>query len=57
MQYYTVQKPNTGIDCKQNQSALLNLSTGYKKNDVVIVNPNKYKEKIKLKYTYHARAY
>ena len=47
-QSYKVQKPPTESDCKYYQSALLNLSTIYKQNDVVIVNPNNYKEKLKI---------
>ena len=39
MQSYTVQQPHTEIDCKYNQSALLNLSMGDKQNDVVIFKP------------------
>ena len=35
-------------DCKYKQSALLNLTTGYKQNDVVILNPNNYKENMKI---------
>ena len=41
-----VQQPPTESDCKQ--SDLLNLSTLYKHNDVVIVNSNYYKENMKI---------
>ena len=39
--YYTVQQYHTGSYCKYNQSALLNLSTGDKQNDLVIINTKK----------------
>ena len=38
------------------QPALLNLSTVYKQNYIVIINANNYKENIKYIYTYHVRA-
>ena len=34
-----VQQPPTGNDCKYNQYYLLKLSTRYKQNDMVIINP------------------
>ena len=37
-----------GSDCKYNQSTLLKLSKGYKQNDVVIVDPNNYKENMEI---------
>ena len=43
-----VQQPPTGNNCKYIQSALLNLSTVDKQYDVVIFNPNNYKENMKL---------
>ena len=38
-QSYTVHQTHMKSDCKYNQSTLLNLSTVYKQNDVVIVDP------------------
>ena len=35
-----LQKPATGSNCEYNQSALFNVSTGYKNNDAAIANPN-----------------
>ena len=43
-----VQQPPTEINCKYYQSSLLNLSKGYKHNDVVIFNTNNYKENMKI---------
>ena len=43
-----VQKPHTGIYCKYNESDLLNISMGDKQNGVVIVNPQKSKEKMNI---------
>ena len=44
MQSYIVHQNRTGINCKYNQSAILNLSTVNKQNDFVIVNPNNHKK-------------
>ena len=44
-----VQETHMWSDCKQNKSALLNLSMGDKLNDAVIVNP-KYQGKHENKY-------
>ena len=59
-QSYTVHKPHTGGYCKQNQYTLLNLSTGDKQNDVVIVNPkqqgkheNKYSPTLMCRFMIH----
>ena len=43
-QYYKVQQPPMESNCKQ--FALLNLSMGYTQNDVFIINPTNYKEKM-----------
>ena len=56
MQSYTVHQPHTGIDCKYIQSALLNLSMGDKKNDVVVFNPKNNKENMKIHTRKHVRA-
>ena len=47
-QYYTVQQPHTGSDCKYNQYSQLNLIMGYKQNDVVVINTKNNKEDKKL---------
>ena len=39
-QSYMVHQYPMESDRKLKQSVLLNLSTGYKQNDVVIINPN-----------------
>ena len=38
-----VQQPSTGSNCKLIQYALLNLTTGDKQYEVVIINPNNYR--------------
>ena len=39
---------STGSDCKCNKSALLNLSYGYKQNNVVFLNPKNNKENMNI---------
>ena len=56
-QYYTVHQPQTGSNCKYNQSALLNISMGYTQNNAVIVDPKKNKENMKINVRKRLRAY
>ena len=50
-----VQQPHTGSDCKYIQSALLQLSMGYKHNNVAIFNPKNNKENMKIFIRDHVR--